>query len=95
VRAREGDVVAQLLPLARDIRRGGSAALDLCYVGAGRLDGYYEGALKRWDWAAGALVATEAGATASDLGDGFVVAGPTLHPSLSAAVSALQVSAPG
>ena len=52
----------------RDIRRHGSAALDLCGVACGRLDGYYETGLHAWDRAAGELLATEAGA---------VVGGPT------------------
>lgn len=51
-----------VLPAVRDIRRAGAAALDLCWVAAGRLDAYYEAGLKPWDWAAGLLVATEAGA---------------------------------
>lgn len=62
VRAEQGETVARLLPRVRDIRRCGSAALDLCMVAAGRLDAYYERCLKPWDHAAGALVATEAGA---------------------------------
>ncbi len=94
VRELEGAVVAQLLPAARDIRRSGSAALDLCWVGAGRYDGYYEGALNRWDWAAGALVALEAGAVISALGAGFVVSGPSLHEELRAAVSGLEAPSP-
>ncbi|NHC13835.1 inositol monophosphatase [Motilibacter sp. E257] len=61
-RARQGAVVAQLLPRVRDIRRGGSAAYDLCSLAAGRLDAYYERGVQRWDTAAGALVAREAGA---------------------------------
>ena len=47
----------------RDVRRIGSAALDLCMVAAGRLDAYYEDGLNVWDWAAGALIAAEAGAS--------------------------------
>lgn len=62
VRAEQGRVVAGLLPRVRDIRRCGSAALDLCMVACGRLDAYYERGLKPWDHAAGALVAAEAGA---------------------------------
>jgi myo-inositol-1(or 4)-monophosphatase len=46
----------------RDIRRAGSAALDLCSVASGWLDGFAEHGLHRWDWAAGALIAAEAGA---------------------------------
>ena len=52
----------RLIPLVRDIRRGGSAAVDLCDVAAGRLDGYYERGLHPWDLAAGDLIAREAGA---------------------------------
>lgn len=61
VRARQGAVVAALLPRVADIRRAGSAALDLCAVAAGRLDAYYEAGLQLWDRAAGLLIATEAG----------------------------------
>lgn len=62
VRAEQGRVVAGLLPRVRDIRRCGSAALDLCMLATGRLDAYYERCLKPWDHAAGALIAEEAGA---------------------------------
>lgn len=62
IRAEQGDVVAALLPRVRDIRRCGSAALDLCMVATGRLDAYYERCLQPWDYAAGALIASEAGA---------------------------------
>jgi myo-inositol-1(or 4)-monophosphatase len=55
-------VVAELLGVVRDIRRGGSAALDLCAVAAGWVDAYVESWLSPWDWAAGALIAEEAGA---------------------------------
>ncbi|UQX05186.1 inositol monophosphatase family protein [Streptomyces sp. RerS4] len=61
-RAHQAEVVARIIPLVRDIRRGGSAALDLCDVAAGRLDGYYERGLNPWDLAAGELIAREAGA---------------------------------
>jgi myo-inositol-1(or 4)-monophosphatase len=61
-RCRQADAVAALLRSVRDIRRDGSAALDLCAVAAGWLDAYWEHGLKRWDWAAGALIAEEAGA---------------------------------
>ena len=59
--------MAQLIERIADIRRIGSASLDLCGVAAGRLDGYYEVGLNPWDWAAGLLVAREAGAAASGL----------------------------
>ena len=55
-------MVRTLLPQVRDIRRGGSAAIDLCDVACGRLDAYYERGLNPWDLAAGALIAREAGA---------------------------------
>jgi myo-inositol-1(or 4)-monophosphatase len=61
-RIRQGEVLAGLLPVVRDVRRMGSSALDLCMVAAGRLDAYYEDGVHVWDWAAGALIAAEAGA---------------------------------
>ena len=61
-RATQGALLAQMMPLVRDVRRIGSAALDLCMVAAGRLDAYYEHGTHVWDWAAGALIAAEAGA---------------------------------
>jgi len=59
--------VAALLPHVRDIRRGGSAAVDLCSVGAGRLDAFFERGLNYWDYAAGGLIAREAGALVGGL----------------------------
>jgi myo-inositol-1(or 4)-monophosphatase len=61
-RAAQAALLARLLPTVRDVRRIGSAALDLCMVAAGRLDVYYEHGIKPWDYAAGSLIATEAGA---------------------------------
>jgi myo-inositol-1(or 4)-monophosphatase len=61
-RRRQAEVLAQLLPSVRDMRRIGSCALDLCMVAAGQLDAYYEEGVHVWDWAAGALIAAEAGA---------------------------------
>jgi myo-inositol-1(or 4)-monophosphatase len=60
-RAIQGAVAARMLPQVRDIRRLGSCSLDLCYVAAGNLDAYYEHGLNAWDFAAGALIAREAG----------------------------------
>lgn len=59
----EGDLarVRKVMPLARDLRRPGAASLDLAYVAAGRLDGYFERGLNAWDHAAGGLLVTEAG----------------------------------
>ncbi|WP_144876939.1 inositol monophosphatase family protein [Microbacterium sp. 1.5R] len=66
----DGDLatVRRVMPMARDLRRSGSAALDLSYVAAGRLDGYFERGLKPWDHAAGALLVSEAGGRVSRLG---------------------------
>ncbi|MFC7488492.1 inositol monophosphatase family protein [Knoellia sp. CPCC 206453] len=66
-RDRQGRLVLDLLPQIRDIRRIGSAALDLCAVGAGQLDAYYETGLNPWDLAAGWLIATEADAVVGGL----------------------------
>ncbi|WP_299090544.1 inositol monophosphatase family protein [uncultured Microbacterium sp.] len=59
----EGDLtrVRAVMPFARDLRRAGAASLDLAYVAAGRLDGYFEKNLHPWDHAAGGLLVTEAG----------------------------------
>jgi myo-inositol-1(or 4)-monophosphatase len=84
VRAAQGAVVARLLPQVRDIRRLGSAALDLVWVAAGRFDAYYERGLNAWDVAAGALVCRLAGMTVLELepvppaGAGILVAAPAL-----------------
>jgi len=66
-RAEQARVLVQVLPKVRDIRRLGSAAIDLCLVADGSLDLYYERGLNPWDQAAGALIATEAGATVTGL----------------------------
>ncbi len=67
-RERQARVVAQVLPLVRDIRRLGSAGLDLCNVAAGFTDAYYEQGLQPWDLAAGGLVAAEAGCRIGGIG---------------------------
>ena len=66
-RAVQAQHLTTLLPRVRDVRRMGAGALDLCAVAAGRVDGYYEQAMNPWDWAAGALVAREAGARVGGL----------------------------
>ena len=92
----QGEIVADLLPRVRDIRRGGSAAVDLCSVAAGRLDGYYERGLNYWDYAAGALIAAAAGAAVGDSRGGppstsmTVAAGPGLFGALVTALSGLD-----
>ena len=67
-RARQGAIVARLLPEVRDIRRIGTASLDLCFVAAGRFNAYYELGLSPWDHAAGAIIARRAGVRVSGLG---------------------------
>jgi myo-inositol-1(or 4)-monophosphatase len=87
-RATQGRVVAHVLPKVRDIRRAGSAALDLCWVADGRVDAYFEQGTNVWDWAAGALVASETGAWVGgyDGGapsrDGLIAARPALAAEL-------------
>jgi myo-inositol-1(or 4)-monophosphatase len=61
LRAAQAEGLRRLLPRVRDIRRAGSAALDLAWVACGRLDGYFERGLNPWDWAGGRLLVTEAG----------------------------------
>ena len=78
-RAVQAGRLTRVLPAVRDVRRLGSAALDLCWVAAGRLDGYYETGLNPWDRAAGELVARESGARVRELSPGgLIVAGPDL-----------------
>ena len=88
VRRRQGAVAAALLPDIRDLRRAGSAALDLCAVASGSLDAYFESGLNPWDLAAGWLIATEAGAKVTGLRSAgpaaamTVAAGPGVHAQL-------------
>lgn len=93
-RAREAqaEIVTRVLPKARDIRRAGSAALDLAALACGRLDAFYEAPMERWDKAAGVLLITEAGGVVTELpapfgmSPGVVAANPVLHPRLRALV---------
>ncbi|MBB4138302.1 inositol monophosphatase family protein [Microbacterium invictum] len=90
----EGDLarVRRVMPLARDLRRAGAASLDLAYVAAGRLDGYFERGLHPWDHAAGGLLVTEAGGRiGGQPGDApgrdmTIAAGPELYEQISEAV---------
>jgi len=92
----QGEVLAALLPQVRDIRRGGSAAVDLCSVAAGRLDAFYERGLNYWDFAAGGLIAREAGALVGGLAGQAesssmtVAAGPGLYQQLTAFLGPLN-----
>jgi fructose-1,6-bisphosphatase/inositol monophosphatase family enzyme len=70
LRSHQAEVLTHVLPAVRDVRRAGAAALDLCWIAAGRLDGFFEAGLQPWDWAAGALVARESGAWVGDLEGG-------------------------
>jgi myo-inositol-1(or 4)-monophosphatase len=95
-RRAQGGVLAELLPAIRDVRRAGSAALDLCSVASGRLDAYYEAGLNKWDFAAGALIATEAGAVCGDLaGEApnerfLLAAAPSIHRPLAELLKGLD-----
>ena len=97
-RRRQGAVVAAVLPIVRDIRRAGSAAIDLCAVANGALDCYAESGLHPWDLCAGGLIAQEAGAIVSGLhgrpaGQDYVVAAaPGLHTALVRMLDALVPS---
>jgi myo-inositol-1(or 4)-monophosphatase len=85
-RGRQAEVLATVLPAVRDLRRSGSAALDLCSVAGGRVDGFWERGLAPWDRAAGGLIAAEAGARVDRLGDTdpltLVTAPPGLYDAL-------------
>jgi len=87
-RIRQIENVGRMLPLIRDIRRSGAAAVDICSVAMGALDAYFEDGLKEWDWAAASLVATEAGARFGLYGQApymtTLAAGPTLFAELEA-----------
>lgn len=77
----QAEVLVELLPKVRDIRRSGSAALDLCLVATGQVDAYFERGLNPWDLAAGSIIAEEAGAVVGDLRSGppnpeYVLAAP-------------------
>jgi myo-inositol-1(or 4)-monophosphatase len=92
----QGAVVGALLPRVRDIRRRGSAAVDLCMVAAGRVDAFYERGLNYWDYAAGGLIAREAGAAVGGLSGRpestsmAVAAGPSLYPRLAEFLAGLD-----
>jgi myo-inositol-1(or 4)-monophosphatase len=98
-RHEQAAVLLELITKVRDIRRIGSAALDLCALAAGRLDGYYERGLNAWDHSAGALVAREAGARIGGPHGGrenrelLVAAAPELYEELTAALRTAGVDA--
>ena len=82
-RREQAEVVVRLIGEVRDIRRTGTASLDLCSVACGRVDAYYEAGLNPWDHAAGSLIASEAGARVAGWqgipgGRDFLLAAPPL-----------------
>jgi myo-inositol-1(or 4)-monophosphatase len=95
MRGEQGAIVTRVLPHIRDLRRFGTASLDLCFVAAGRLNAYFERTLSPWDHAAGAIIAREAGATVKGLGDAapsrdFILAA---EPAVAVALEALLAEA--
>ena len=97
-RAHQARALVSVLPAVRDIRRLGSAALDLCLAAEGRVDAYFEKGLNVWDYAAGALVATEAGlrvGTQDGEGPGstfLLAAPPALYPELADRLAAADAA---
>ncbi len=89
------ELFQRMIVLAQGVRRPGSAAIDLCYVAAGRLDGFWEEGLKPWDTAAGSLIVTEAGGRISNYqGDRYtpyqkniLVANPFIHEAMLTALN--------
>jgi myo-inositol-1(or 4)-monophosphatase len=92
-RAVQAEIVSKVLPAARDIRRAGSAALDLAALSCGRLDAFYEAPMERWDKAAGLVLITEAGGVTSELpaplglSPGVIAGNQELHDQLRALVA--------
>ena len=99
-RSEQARRLATMIDDVRDIRRGGSAALDLCYAAAGMVDAYFEDGLNSWDVAAGELIAREAGCRTGDFAGGpptpaeLLVAPPALFDQLSALLVAAGRVAP-
>jgi myo-inositol-1(or 4)-monophosphatase len=93
VRARQAEVLRQVLPRVRDVRRGGSAAVDLAWTALGRCDAYWERGVKPWDVAAGGLLCARAGLelhelpTADGMPSGLLAAPPALAAELLSLVS--------
>ncbi|MBM4421460.1 MAG: inositol monophosphatase, partial [Chloroflexi bacterium] len=87
-RLRQGRILAPLIGRVRDVRRGGSTALDLAWVAAGRTDAFYESISNTWDWAAGALLVREAGGVVTEIAGAsggeprIVASAPGVHRAL-------------
>ena len=92
-RRAQGRILANVVGEVRDIRRAGSASLDLAYVAAARFDGYFESVDKPWDWMAGALLVREAGGRVTELTPSdpalprIIASGPRMHDKLVALVA--------
>jgi myo-inositol-1(or 4)-monophosphatase len=86
LRRAQGPIIGTLLPVVRDVRCFGSAALQMCWVAAGRVDGYFERDTKMWDYSAAALIASEAGMSVElpcpENGGLSIAAPPALFPTL-------------
>lgn len=91
-RGRQAELIQKIIPCIADIRRGGAAVVDLCWFASGRSDAYFEAGLNAWDYAAGALIAREAGAVVqglvmndlatSDLSEFLIAATPQIFDQL-------------
>ena len=87
-RKAQAERILRVLPRVRDVRRAGSAAIDLASLACGRLDGFYEAPMKLWDRAAGEILISEAGGVVTSLSDpfseddGVIASGPNLHGEL-------------
>ena len=87
-RVTQGRIIARVLGELRDVRRFGSAALDLSWVAAARFDGYFESVEKPWDWMAGAMLVREAGGRVTELDPAdpafprIIASGPGIHDDL-------------
>lgn len=92
VRDGQAAVLTRVLPKVRDVRRAGSAAIDLATLACGRFDGFYEAPMEPWDRAAGELLVREAGGVVTELpapkglSPGVIAAGPGLHDALRSVV---------
>ncbi|MCF8569672.1 inositol monophosphatase [Gordonia sp. HY002] len=101
-RAQQGRLMAELLPRVRDLRRIGAGALDLCMVASGAVDAHIEHGLSPWDWAAGGLIAAEAGAhvvlppadSRSSEGDATIAAAPGIAVDFLAVLDEIGATGP-
>ena len=102
-RAQQAEVWRDFLTRVQAIRQTGSAALNLCYIAAGRLDGYWEGGISPWDVAAGAVIVTEAGGTVTNMRGGsfhsddreVLASNGRLHLDLLDIITAHDIAPPG